>query len=219
MDRWTNFSRKMASDENKDVAHRGSNQHLPDYIVNFVAFKREMVRLDYTAERLRKACREVEERRIQMQEGLRRQENQVTLRQQSCNQRRLQDDQKTLAIQTRAREAAERKRVLLSELEASRQLLEELGRKRAKLQHWLNGLEEHRVFLSEIIAHRVSPRTPLSTRRSTTSVTTTNMSNVLEDYGNDPVVEVMQSPGMIRSRLAHKERNVIAQSRLLFQVR
>lgn len=204
----------MASDEHRESAIRTSNPHLPDHLVNFVAFKREMVRLDYTAERLRKACHEVEEQRQKLKEGLRRQENQVTLLRQACDARRLQDDQETLALQAKARKLAERKRVLLAEVEASRQLLDELGRKRNKLQHWLDGLEEHRLFLGEIIAHKVTPRTPSSSARM--GVTAANA--IDEYYGSDQMTEVMQSPGMIRSRLAHKERNVIAQSRLLFQV-
>ena len=87
-------------------------------------------------------------------------------------------------------------------------LYQELIRKRQKLQHWLNGLEEHRAFLSEIIAHKVSPRTPTSSRsRPPTS----------RDDEDEKIVEVMQNPGMIRTRLANKERNVIAQSRMVFQ--
>lgn len=194
-----------------------ASRNLPDYLVNFVDFKREMVRLDYTAEQLRKACQEVEERRVRLAEGLRREEDQLMLRQQAFDRRKLEDETETLRLQTKAREMAERKRVLLAEVEASRQLLEELGRKRNKLRHWLDGLEEHRLFLSEIIAHKVSPRTPRTVNK-TAKKSRLGRGSVVQTEKEDPQeVEVIQSPGMIRSRLSHKERNVIAQSRILFQ--
>lgn len=197
----------MASEEASGKREQIKLPNLPDYIVNFVDFKREMVRLDYTAEQLRRACQEVEERRVKLREGLQRESDEVAARAHTCHQRQLRDDEETLELQKKARSVAERRRNLQAELQTSQMLYQELIRKRAKLQHWLNGLEEHRAFLSEIIAHKVSPRTPTSSRsRPPTSRD--------ED---EKIVEVMQNPGMIRTRLAHKERNVIAQSRMVFQ--
>lgn len=180
---------------------------LPDHLVNFVDFKREMVRLDYTAEQLRRACREVEERRVKTRERLKREADQVAAKAHACRQRQLRDDQETLDLQKQSRQVAEQKRILQAEIQTSQIMYQELVRKRAKLQHWLDDLEEHRNFLSQIIAHKVSPRTPTSARQRPST------SRIEEDK----IVEVMQNPGMIRSRLANKERNVIAQSRMVFQ--
>lgn len=197
----------MASEEVSGKREQIKLPHLPDYLVNFVDFKREMVRLDYTAEQLRRACQEVQERRVRVREGLRRDSDEVVSRAHACHQRQLRDDEETLELQKRARLVAERKRILQLELQTSRTLYHELMRKRAKLQHWLNDLEEHRSFLSEIIAHKVSPRTPRSSRPPLTS----------RDDGDDQIAQVMQNPGLIRTRLEHKERNVIAQSRMVYQ--
>jgi hypothetical protein len=197
----------MAEEEASGKREQTKLPHLPDYLVNFVDFKREMVRLDYTADQLRRACQEVEERRTKMREGLRRESDEVAARAHSCHQRQLRDDQETLELQKKGRLVAERRRILEAELQTSRMLYQELIRKRAKLKHWLDGLEEHRSFLSEIISHKVSPRTPRSARQSTST----------SRDEDDKIVEVMQNPFLIRCRLAHKERNVIAQSRMVFQ--
>lgn len=197
----------MASEEASAKREQTKLPPLPDHIVNFVEFKREMVRLDYTAEQLRRACQEVEERRVKIKERLRQEADEVAAKAHACRQRQLQNDQETLDLQKRGRLMAERKRILQAEIQTSRMLYQELIRKRAKLQHWLNNLEEHRSFLSEIIAHKVSPRTPTSARQRPRT-------SRVED---DKIVEVMQNPGMIRSRLSNKERNVIAQSRMVFQ--
>lgn len=183
--------------------------HLPDHLVNFVDFKREMVRLDYTAENLRRACQEIEEQRRQMRAKVQRELDQVVARAHAFHQRRLHDDQQTLDLQKRARQVAERKRILQSEIQASRTMYHDLLRKQAKLEHWYNDLEEHRRFLSAIIAHRVSPRTPNSARTSTATAR--------DGQPDNSVVQVMQNPEMIRSRQSHKERNVVAQSRMVFQ--
>ncbi|XP_059352119.1 uncharacterized protein LOC132088135 [Daphnia carinata] len=199
----------MASEEVSGKREQIKLPLLPDYIVNFVDFKREMVRLDYTAEQLRRACQEVEERRRKMRDRLRRESDDVAARAHACHQRQLRDDQETLELQKRGRLMAERRRILEAELQTSRMLYQELIRKRAKLKHWLDGLEEHRSFLSEIISHKVSPRTPRSARQSRSTSTSRDE--------EDKIVEVMQNPILIRCRLAHKERNVIAQSRMVFQ--
>ena len=72
----------MASEEAS--GKREQQIKLPDHIVNFVDFKREMVRLDYTAEQLRRACQEVEERRVKLREGLQQESDQVAVRAHSC---------------------------------------------------------------------------------------------------------------------------------------
>ncbi|KAI9555343.1 hypothetical protein GHT06_017858 [Daphnia sinensis] len=199
----------MASEEVSGKREQIKLPLLPDYLVNCVDFKREMVRLDYTADQLQRACHEVEERRRKMRDGLRRESDDVAARAHACHQRQLRDDQETLELQKRGRLMAERRRILEAELQTSRMLYQELIRKRAKLKHWLDGLEEHRSFLSEIISHKVSPRTPRSARQSRSTSTSRDE--------EDKIVEVMQNPVLIRCRLAHKERNVIAQSRMVFQ--
>ena len=78
----TTGSSKMASEEAS--GKREQQIKLPDHIVNFVDFKREMVRLDYTAEQLRRACQEVEERRVKLREGLQQESDQVAVRAHSC---------------------------------------------------------------------------------------------------------------------------------------
>ena len=50
----------------------------------------------------------------------------------------------------------EQKRILQQEVETSKSLIDELVRKKSKLQHWLLELEERRAFLSEIIGHKVN---------------------------------------------------------------
>ena len=198
----------MAEEEANGKREQTKLPQLPDYLGNFVDFKREMVRLDYTADQLRRACHEVEERRTKMREGLRRESDEVAARAHLCHQRQLRDDQETLELQKKGRLVAERRRILEAELQTSRMLYQELIRKRAKLKHWLDGLEQHRSFLSEIISkNKISPRTPRSARQSTST----------SRHEEDKIVEVMQNPFLIRCRLAHKERNVIAQSRMVFQ--
>lgn len=199
----------MASEEVSGTREQIKLPRLPDYLVNSVDFKREMVRLDYTADQLQRACHEVEQRQRKMRDGLKRESDDVAARAHACHQRQLRDDQETLELQKRGRLMAERRRILEAELQTSRMLYQELIRKRAKLKHWLDGLEEHRSFLSEIISHKVSPRTPRSARQSRSTSTSRD-----EEY---KIVEVMQNPILIRCRLAHKERNVIAQSRMVFQ--
>lgn len=197
----------MAAEETGEKLNQVKLSSFPDHIANYVEFKREMVRLDYTAEQLRQAVKEVEDKRTQLKLGLKRQEEEVTRRTLECHQKLLNDEQETLDLQERARLISDQKRVLQSELQTSRLLYEELVRKRIKIQHWLSGLEEHRQFLSEIIAHKVSPRTPRSSRSHQNTFRA-------EDHN---VADIMHSPRMIKMRLAHKERNVIAQSKMIFQ--
>ena len=65
-----------------------------------------------------------------------------------------------------------------------------------KMQQSVNGLEEYRLLLNDIIMHKGSPRTPFSDKNPH---------------------EIIQNPDMIRIRLSHKERNLIGQSQLVFQ--
>ena len=151
----------MASEEFEPMSQKlvaKTAAQLPDYLVDFVKFKRETVRLDYTAERLRSACRKVKQQREEMVAKLKEEEDSLTVQAMECQKRRLEDDQKTLEIQTMARQMAERKRVLQQEVEMSQSLIKELIRKRNKLQHWLQELEERRTFLSQIIGHKVRTR-------------------------------------------------------------
>lgn len=65
-----------------------------------------------------------------------------------------------------------------------------------KMQQSVNGLEEYRLLLNDIIMHKGSPRTLT---------------------GDINPQEIIQNPDMIRIRLSHKERNLISQSQLVFQ--
>lgn len=197
----------MAADETGEKINREVKLSIyPDHITNYVEFKREMVRLDFTAQQLRSAIKEVQDKRAQLKQGLKHEEEEVTRRTLECHHRLIKDEQETLDLQARARLIADRRRVLQSELQTSRLLYEELARKRVKIEHWMSGLEEHRRFLSEIIAHKVSPRTPRSSRSQPSTF-----------RGGDDPDSIMHSPNTIKTRLAHKERNVIAQSKMIFQ--
>jgi len=157
----TKVHQAMASEEFEPMSQKmvaKTAAKIPDYLVDFVKFKRETVRLDYTAERLRSACRKVEKQREEMVAKLKEEEDSITVQAMECQKRRLEDDQKTLEIQTMAREMAERKRILQQEVETSQSLIKELIRKKNKLQHWLQELEERRAFLSQIIGHKVRTR-------------------------------------------------------------
>ena len=60
-----------------------------------------------------------------------------------------------------------------------------------------------------IAIKKVSPRTPSSARRGSTTTARLEL--------EDQVVEALQNPGLIRSRLSQKEHNVIAQAQMIFQ--
>ena len=169
---------------------------------SFVDFKREMVRLDYAAANLRKAGQRVENEKERQREELRQAVRDVEERSKSLERRLLQDDQETLELEKSARIKSEQRRLLEAEVMKAKQKVEELARKQSKLKLAVSSLEQHRVFLNDIIAHKVSPRTPASSRR------------ILE---SESVSDMVQSPGMVKGRLAQKERNVLSQSELVYQ--
>jgi len=115
----------------------------------------------------------------------------------------LQDAQATLELEKVARMKSEQRRLLENDVMAVRLKVEEMVRKQAKLKLAAASLEQHRVFLNDIISHKVSPRTPSSARR------------FFDSEGG--VAEMVHSPKMIRERLAKKEMNVISQSELMLQ--
>jgi len=77
---------------------RNGHKRLPDHAVNMVEFKREMVRLDYIAERLQVACQQVQNERRKRKEELNRALQDVQLRQSDSQQRRIKDDLDTLQV-------------------------------------------------------------------------------------------------------------------------
>jgi len=77
---------------------RNGHKRLPDNAVNMVEFKREMVRLDYIAERLQVACQQVQNERRKRKEELNRALQDVQLRQSDSQQRRIKDDLDTLQV-------------------------------------------------------------------------------------------------------------------------
>ena len=130
---------------------------------SFVDFKREMVRLDYAAANLRKAGQRVENEKERQREELRQAVRDVEERSKSLERRLLQDDQETLELEKSARIKSEQRRLLEAEVMKAKQKVEELARKQSKLKLAVSSLEQHRVFLNDIIAHKVSPRTPPGT--------------------------------------------------------
>ena len=149
----------MASEEFEPMSQKlvaKTAAQIPDYLVDPVAFKREMVKLDYTTQQLRSASRKADKQSEDLAAKLKMEEDRLTIDAMECQRRRLEDDQKTLEVQRKARKMAEQKRILQQEVETSKSLIDELVRKKSKLQHWLLELEERRAFLSEIIGHKVN---------------------------------------------------------------
>ena len=178
---------------------------------DFVDFKREMVRLDYTAETLRIAQQRVTKEREDERDGLRRAIDDVDARSKSLSRQVLRDDQETQQLQKDARMQSERRRLLETDvLPSVRSRLQDMTRRRAKLIQAVNSLQQHRLFLSEIISRRVSPRTPSSTGRPDTC-NTSSATNV------ELMMMTSQSPNKVKERLEQKERNVIGQAELVFQ--
>ncbi len=187
----------MASSKKKDA--RFIHQDLN----SFVDFKREMVRLDFAASNLRKACQAVKDEKERQREELRCARSDVESRGKLMESQILQDAQATLELEKVARMKSEQRRLLENDVMAVRLKVEEMVRKQAKLKLAVASLEQHRVFLNDIISHKVSPRTPSSARR------------FFDSEGG--VAEMVHSPKMIRERLAKKEMNVISQSELMLQ--
>ena len=60
----------MATEPTGEKINQVKLSIFPDHITNYVEFKREMVRLDYTAEQLRTAIKEVEDKMAKLQNNL-----------------------------------------------------------------------------------------------------------------------------------------------------
>ena len=160
-------------------------------VVDFAEFKRQMVRLDYVAQRLRRARQDVEDERLRSREALRRALADVQSRADAVQQRRIDDELDTLRLESEARGVSERQRTLRADVMLGRQQVQHATRKRIKVQQSVDRLEEFRLLLNDIITHQGSI-----------------------EHGQAATVH---NPAAIRAHLSNKERNVISQSELVLQ--
>ena len=71
---------------------------LPDHLVHFADFKREIVRLDYTADRLRAACLQLANRSRESSQQQQRAVDRVRCGADGARQRQLDDQLRTLQV-------------------------------------------------------------------------------------------------------------------------
>lgn len=114
----------------------------------FANFKREMVRLDYTAQQLREAIQKATQTREKAKQDLHQATEQVESRAARVKQRRFDDDLQTLELEKSLRLHIETRQKLQMQLFNSEQKRKELSGKREKLANIVNSLRQQQHLLS-----------------------------------------------------------------------